>query len=63
MIACCIRLRRPSAGAKLSLGETPINPIDQIAGRYIANKQKQRIGKLIEIAVAKLMGRQRTGLH
>ena len=37
-----------------------VDPADQIAVGKVANEQVQRIGGLVEVAVAQVMGRQRT---
>jgi hypothetical protein len=37
-----------------------VDPADQITIRNVANKQVQRIGGLIQVAVAQVVGRQRT---
>ena len=37
-----------------------VDPADQIAIGNVANEQVQRIGGLVEAAVAQVMGRQRT---
>jgi hypothetical protein len=46
----------------IGLGEARVDPGYDIAAGNVADEQKQRIGELIEIAVAKLMARQGTAL-
>ena len=40
-----------------------VHPADQIAVGKVADEQEQRIGHLIEVAVAQVMARQRTGAN
>ena len=46
---------RPS---KVGIGEPPVDPADEIAVGDIAHEQEQAVGRLVEPAVAQIVGRQ-----
>jgi hypothetical protein len=53
----CCSIRRRS---KVGTGEPPVDPADEIAIDDIAHEQEEAICRLVEPAVAQIVGRQRT---
>jgi hypothetical protein len=57
--ACLSRTARSGRRSKVGISELPVDPADEIAAGDIAHEQKQAVCRLVEPAVAQIVGRQR----